>query len=65
MQEVNYHDKIKHIFFGIPIIVTQNDIDKNIMNGELPSSQMENYESIRNNYSRVKGLRKQVNYEKF
>lgn len=48
----------KHVFFGIPIIVTQNDIDKYNSNGSLSAGQMDNYEAIRNNFARSRSLKK-------
>ena len=48
-------DKIKHIFFGIPIIVTKTDITK-AQNNRMYAPDMENYNSIINDYNNAKRL---------
>lgn len=48
----------KHVFFGIPIMITQNDINKYNINGRLNAGQIDNYETISNSYARSRNLRK-------
>ena len=48
-----------HVFFGIPIIVTQNDINKYIYDGaQVNGTDLENYNYINDKYIKSRSLRK-------